>query len=93
MQDRWYRLSVLVEVWLFIAGLYLRADMLDDTSGAISEAHKHVESFEIEMAAEDANARRFFAKGWGGGKSVDALWADVWAAVSSPGLFATHMQY
>jgi cargo-transport protein YPP1 len=80
--DRRYRISVLVDVWLFIAGLYLRADLLEDASGGISEAHKLVDSFEVEMAAEGANARRLYEKGWGGGKSVDELWADVWAAVS-----------
>ncbi|KAK5166043.1 uncharacterized protein LTR77_008304 [Saxophila tyrrhenica] len=78
-QDRKHRISLVVEVWLFIAGLYLRADLLDDASGAVMEAHKFVDVLEAEAAAENTNARGLFQKGWGGGKSVDHLWADVWA--------------
>lgn len=78
-----HKVSVLVNVWLFIAELYIRADSLDDASGAIEEAHKLVESFEAEVAAEDSSAKSFYDKGWGGGKSVDELWADVWSLVSS----------
>ena len=81
-QDRQHRISLLVEIWLFIASLYLRADLFDDAEGAIIEANKLVESFEIEVGAEHSSARRFFEKGWAGGKSVDQLWADFWAAVS-----------
>ena len=83
LQDRQQNISLLARIWLFIAGLYLRADLLDDAIGSISEASTLVESFEVEVAAEDSSAKRFFNKGWGGGNSVDELWADVWAAVSS----------
>lgn len=82
-QDRQQRISLLTKIWLFIAGLYLRADLFDDCGGAIEEAHKLVESFEGEVGAEHASARRFHEKGWASDKSVDQLWADVWAAVSS----------
>ena len=70
-QDRQHKISLLVKVWLFIAGVYLRAGDLDDASAAIDEANKLVESFEIEVGAEKSSARRFFEKGWAGGKSVD----------------------
>ena len=69
-------------MWLFIAELYIRAESLDDASGAIQEAHKLVESFELQVAAADSSARAFYFKGWGGGKSVDEMWADVLSSVS-----------
>jgi hypothetical protein len=73
----------LVKIWLFIAGLYVRADLFDDSGSAIDEAYKLVESFEMEVGVEQSSATRFFHKGWAGGKSVDELWADVWASVSN----------
>ena len=81
-QDRQHKISLLAKIWLFIAGLYVQADLFDDSGSAIDEAYKLVESFEMEVGAEHSSARRFFEKGWAGGKSVDELWADVWAAVS-----------
>lgn len=83
LQERQHKISVLVKVWLFIAGLYMRADLYDDANGAIDEASRLVESFEADKGAVHANARRLFEKGWGSGKSVDELWADVWSAVSA----------
>ena len=80
-QDRQHKISILVEVWLFIAGLYLRADLAEDAISAVNEASKLVESFELHVANENSSAKRFFDKGWGGGKSVDGLWADVYSAV------------
>ncbi|KAK3679578.1 hypothetical protein LTR37_021397 [Vermiconidia calcicola] len=79
-QERQHRISVLVKVWLFIGGLYLRADLFDDAGDAVNEAFKLVESFEVEFGGKQVSARRLFHKGWAGGKSVDELWADVWAA-------------
>jgi hypothetical protein len=81
-QNRQQRIGLLVKIWLFIAGLYVRAELFEDAGGAIEEAQKLVESFEMEVGAEHASVRRFFEKGWAGGKSVDGLWGDVWAAVS-----------
>lgn len=81
-QQQRHKVSLLVKVWLFIADLYIRAESLDDASGAIQEAHKLVEAFETEMAGEGASAKAFFFKRWGGGKSVDELWADVLSSVS-----------
>ena len=79
--DRQHKVSLLIKVWLFIAGMYLRADLLDDAGSAIDETNKLVESFEVEIGMEHSSARRFFEKGWAGGKSVDELRGDVWAAV------------
>lgn len=83
MQERQYKICVLVKVWLFIAALYTRASSHDDASGAIEEAFSLVEVFEADKGAEHATARKLYEKGWGGGKSVDALWADVYASVSA----------
>lgn len=85
IQQQRHKVGLLVKVWLFIAELYIRAESLDDASGAIQEAHKLVESFELQVAAADSSARAFYFKGWGGGKSVDELWADVLSSVSCKG--------
>lgn len=82
-QQQRHKISLLVDVWLFIAELYIRAESFEDAAGAIEEANKLVESFEAEVGAEDSSAKGFYDKSWGGGKSVDELWADVWSAVSS----------
>lgn len=83
LQERQHKVSLLVEVWLFIAGIYLRADHFDDCTDAVDAAFRLVEQFEVEVAAEESSARRFHEKRWGLGKSVDELWGDVWAAVRS----------
>ncbi|THV90219.1 hypothetical protein D6D27_05985 [Aureobasidium pullulans] len=71
--------SLLVEVWLHIAGQYTRGEFFDDAEGAIDEAHKLAERFQHAVAKEDSSARAFDERGWGGGRSVNRLWADVWA--------------
>jgi tetratricopeptide (TPR) repeat protein len=81
-QQKRHKVSVLVKVWLFIAELYIRAESLDDAAGAVQEAHKLVESFEAEVAAAESSARAFYSKTWGGGNSVDELWADVLSSVN-----------
>ncbi|KAK6430643.1 hypothetical protein LTR95_013199 [Oleoguttula sp. CCFEE 5521] len=78
-QQRRHKMSLLVRVWLFIAELYIRAEGLDDASGAVDEAAKLVEALEADVGAERSSARNFFHKGWGGGAGVDELWADVWS--------------
>ncbi|KAK0940430.1 hypothetical protein LTR29_008018 [Friedmanniomyces endolithicus] len=76
---RQHRSSILVKVWLFVAALYVRAGFYEDAGGAVEEAQRLVEAFEREKSAQNANALALFQKGWGGGKSVDELWADVWS--------------
>jgi tetratricopeptide (TPR) repeat protein len=80
-QQQRHKVSLLIKVWLFIAELYIRVESLDDASGAIQEAHKLVESFEAEVAAVESSARAFYFKIWGGGNSVDELWADILSSV------------
>lgn len=74
-----HTLSVLLKIWIFIAGLYRRANMYDDAQGAVDEAFKHVKSIESSVAAQMASARAFDTPGWGGVKSVEELWADAYA--------------
>ncbi|KAK5120029.1 hypothetical protein LTR85_007105 [Meristemomyces frigidus] len=80
LQARQHKIGVLVKVWLFVAGLYIRAELHDDATAAIQEAFAFAETMEADKVARHANAKRLFEKGWGGGKSVDELWADVWSA-------------
>ena len=84
IQERRHKVSVLVNVWLFIAGLYIRAESLDDAANAVNETIKLVESLEMGLSGADdgSTARRLFFSQWGGGKSIDLLWADVWSMVS-----------
>lgn len=81
LQDRRHRISLLVSVWLFTAGLYTRATLFEDAAGAVQEASKLVAAFEAESSREDPSERGFSTRGWGGGKSVEELWGDVWAEV------------
>lgn len=80
-QERRHKISLLIKVWLFIAGLYTRAAMFNDASGAVDEAFKLADGFELELAHESSSSRAFADKGWGGGQSVEQLWADVWTQV------------
>lgn len=81
LQDRRHKVSLLVQVWLFTSGLYTRAGLFDDAKGAVQEASKLVSGFEADASREDPSARGFSERGWGGGKSVEELWGDVWAEV------------
>lgn len=84
LQERRHKTSLLINVWLFTARLYARASMFEDSRGAIYEAYRVVEAFEVEVAQEESSSRSFAEKGWGGGKSVDELWADMLAEVCLP---------
>lgn len=84
VHERRHKLGVLVQTWLFITGLYIRAEMYDDAQSAVQNAAKCVELLEVELAGSEngTNARRLYHKGWGGRQSIDSLWADVWSTVS-----------
>ena len=81
MQTARQKVSLLIRLWLFVAGLYLRADMPEETRAAIDESHKMLEKFELEVARENSSSGSFAARGWGIGGSVNELWGDVWAEV------------
>ncbi|KAF5854510.1 hypothetical protein GGP41_007346 [Bipolaris sorokiniana] len=79
IQERRQKVSLLVSIWIFISRLYARAHMFQDAREAVTEALKLVETFEAEVSVESATAKALADKGWGGGKSVEELWADVFA--------------
>lgn len=82
-QERRRRLGLLVKLWLLVAGFYRRAAMLDDANVALLEARKLVEALEVDVAQEQSGDISVENSGWGGGKSVEELWGDVWAEVST----------
>jgi hypothetical protein len=84
IQERRQKVSLLVSIWIFISGLYTRAQMFQDSRDAVGEALKLVETFEAKVSIESSTAKALADKGWGGGKSVEELWADAFAAVSTP---------
>ncbi|CAK7218719.1 hypothetical protein SBRCBS47491_003605 [Sporothrix bragantina] len=73
------RSTILVEVWLMIAGFYRRAEMFDDAKRATAEAQKLVQELEIDATRNSSSSSALRSRGWVGKKSVDELWADVWA--------------
>ncbi|KAJ8064574.1 hypothetical protein OCU04_006903 [Sclerotinia nivalis] len=77
--ERRRRISTLVRVWLLIAGFYRRATMYEDAKGAIEEAHKLVNVLETDIVNDPTGFASFDHSGWGGGKSVDELWGDVFS--------------
>ncbi|KAH7074480.1 filamentation protein-like protein [Paraphoma chrysanthemicola] len=80
LQERRHKVTLLVDIWIFISGLYAGAQMYQDAREAVAEALKLVESFEAEVARDSSTAKSLSEKGWGGGKSVEELWADAFAA-------------
>lgn len=81
-QQKRHIVSLLVQIWLHIAGQYTRGEYFADADGAVEEAAKLVEGFQAEVAKEESSARAFDERGWGCGRSVNRLWADVWCEVS-----------
>ncbi|GAB1320635.1 Filamentation protein [Madurella fahalii] len=73
------RKGVLVKVWLAIAGYYRRAGLLDDSQKATAEAQQIVQSLEVDVANDASESLSVRQAGWGMEKSVEEVWADVWA--------------
>jgi tetratricopeptide (TPR) repeat protein len=80
-QQRRRRTSMLVKVWLLIAGFYRRAAMYEDCRGAIEEADKLVTSLDTDVSRDISGNVSITKAGWGGGKSVAELWGDVFSEV------------
>jgi hypothetical protein len=74
-----HALSILVKVWLLIAGLYRRASLFEDSREACEEAAKQASRFEALVASQESSARAFLEQVWGVGKSSEGLWGDVFA--------------
>ncbi|KAF2714972.1 filamentation protein-like protein [Pleomassaria siparia CBS 279.74] len=80
IEERRQRITLLVGIWIFISGLYRRAEMYEDAQGAVNEALKLAETFEGEVAQQSSTSKAFADSGWGCGKSVEELWADAFSA-------------
>jgi tetratricopeptide (TPR) repeat protein len=73
------RTTILVRIWLVIAGFYRRAGMHEDCKGAIGEAQKLVQDMDAEAAKEPSAASGGIRNvGWAEQKSVNDLWGDVY---------------
>lgn len=89
--EKRHRGAILMKIWLMIAGFYRKAGMYEDSKGAVAEAQKIVQTMEAELGKEsgEGNDNRktihptsLRDPGWGGKKSIEELWADVWCEVS-----------
>ena len=71
------RYSLLVKVWLFIAGLYRRATLYGDAKGAIIESLTALESLETEITIEASTFGALAINDQSLSRSIDELRADV----------------
>ncbi|KAK2765994.1 hypothetical protein FQN54_007509 [Arachnomyces sp. PD_36] len=72
-----HALTVLVKIWLLIAGLYQRASLFEDAREACEEASKQATRVETMTASHESSARAFTEAGFGGTKGADELRADI----------------
>ncbi|SPO04477.1 uncharacterized protein DNG_07162 [Cephalotrichum gorgonifer] len=77
VEARRQRSTVLVGVWLTVAGFYRRAGMFEDCKGAVGEARKTVQGLEAE--AREIAGGLTGGGTWGEKKTIEELWGDVWA--------------
>ncbi|GFP52065.1 putative cargo-transport protein ypp1 [Trichoderma asperellum] len=79
-KERRQRTTVLVKVWLMIAGFYRRAGMLEDCKGAVTEAQKLIQTLESDLAKElSLGPGSTKGPAWGEKKSIDELWGDLYS--------------
>lgn len=78
-EERRKSTKLLLKIWVLIAGLFRRAKLYDEAHNAIDEAFKHIQSVEIAALRQHSSVRSLEDPGWGGEKSVEELWADVYA--------------
>lgn len=74
-----HRTTILIRVWLQVAGFYRRAEMFDDAKSSIAEAKKLVAELELEVAKDTTGSVSLRHAGWAARKCVEELWGDVWA--------------
>ncbi|EEH46071.1 uncharacterized protein PADG_02221 [Paracoccidioides brasiliensis Pb18] len=79
VQTQIHAKGLLIKIWLFVAGLYRHAGLFEDAMEACNEASEQTRLVEALVAGQESSARAFAAAGWGGTKSSDELWADVYA--------------
>ena len=82
-QEKRRRTTILVKVWLLIAGFYRQAAMYEDTKEAIEESRKLVHSMEADVLNDTTGNISISHPGWGGRKSVAELWGDVYSEVGA----------
>ncbi|KAM0263060.1 hypothetical protein ACHAQJ_001439 [Trichoderma viride] len=79
-KERNQRTTILVKVWLMIAGFYRRAGMLEDCKGAVAEAQKLIQTLESDIAkALSVGPASTKGPAWGEKKSIDELWGDLYS--------------
>ncbi|PNS15461.1 hypothetical protein CAC42_720 [Sphaceloma murrayae] len=78
-QCKVHHITLLVHTWLFVSVMYTKEDLYDDARSAVDEAQKLVELLKAEQAAIESSARAWNNRGWGLGKSISELQADIWA--------------
>ena len=86
-KEKMRRATILIRLWLMIAGLYRRAGMFDDGNGAVNEAQKLVQALETESTRDPAGSAGVKGAGWAESKSVEDLWGDIHAEVSRTTLY------
>ncbi|GAM86731.1 hypothetical protein ANO11243_047500 [Dothideomycetidae sp. 11243] len=74
-----HRITVLIEVWLFVSNMYMRENLYSDASAAVDEAQKLVELLQAETAKVESSGRAWMSRGWGLGRPINRLLADAWA--------------
>ena len=73
-------LGIVVKIWLFIAGLYRRELLFEDSQEACDEASRQVDRAEALVASSnETSSKAFTSRGWAGRRSSDELRADVCA--------------
>lgn len=92
-QARRHRVGILVKVWLLIAGFYRRAEQYEDAKAATDAACELVEGLEADVLHDPASSIAIDNAGWGIGKCVGELWADVWAEVSLSSFFLASLPH
>lgn len=79
-QAQIHALTLLTKTWLVISSLYRRASLFDDSQEAVDEAANQAHRIETLTATlYGSSSKSFFERKWGGGKSSDELFADVFA--------------
>lgn len=98
-QQRRHRTSILIKVWLLVAGFYRRAEMHEDSKVATEEASKLAQHIELDVLNDTSGNVSISNSGWGSGKSVGELLSDVFSergylalAESNPYLALAHFE-
>ncbi|KAH7272887.1 hypothetical protein MRS44_003391 [Fusarium solani] len=78
-KERAQRVTILIRVWLMIAGFYRRAGMKEDCKGAATEAQRLIQSLEADLARDPSGSSGLKGPGWADKKSIEDLWSDYWA--------------